>query len=233
MLKYFLICVALAVAAPPLRAESAPSEVDAPRFEAEVGLFAIEDEIFPPNACATLFVGSSSIRFWFTLARDFPSLKIIRRGFGGSKIADVLYYFDRIVTPYHPRAIVFYAGENDIHDGMTPEDVFASFKKFMQKKDLELGETPVYFISIKPSIARIADLPAQTVANGKIAEFAATRSDLVFIDVASAMMDGEAPKNIFIADDLHMNADGYSIWRAIVGDALAGKTPAAQAPYCS
>ena len=44
-----------------------------------------------------LFVGSSSIRFWETLARDFKGTAVINRGFGGSRIADVTRYADRVV----------------------------------------------------------------------------------------------------------------------------------------
>jgi len=63
-----------------------------------------------PKSCI-LFVGSSSIRKWPT-ARYFGKFPIINRGFGGSHISDVNYYFNSIVAIYKPRIIVLYAGDN-------------------------------------------------------------------------------------------------------------------------
>jgi len=189
-------------------------------FMSEIHLFDIEDEVYPPAACGSLFVGSSSIRFWFRLGDAFPSKNVIRRGFGGASIADVNYYFDRLVSRYSPREIIFYAGENDINSGMPPEAVFAEFAKFMEKKSTALPDTPVYFVSIKPSIARAGDFNAQSRANKMVSDYAERRSDLAFVDVASRMMEDGQPKAIFIGDSLHMSAEGYEIWRAALTDAF-------------
>jgi lysophospholipase L1-like esterase len=191
-------------------------------FAPEIHLFDVEDEVYPPTACGSLFIGSSSIRFWFRLDDAFPSKNIIRRGFGGAAIGDVNYYFDRLVSRYRPREIVFYAGENDINAGKSPEDVFAEFKKFMEKKAAVLGDTPVYFVSIKPSVARIGDFDAQSRANRIISNYAKRRTDLVFVDVASRMMENGQPKAIFVSDRLHMSAAGYEIWRAALVEAFMG-----------
>lgn len=200
-------------------------------FAPEIQFFSVEDEIYPPPACATLFVGSSSIRFWTKLGEAFPGVRTIRRGFGGSTITDVNFYFDRIVAPYKPKRIVFYAGENDINAGKPPEAVATDFQEFMARKAAVLGETPVYFISIKPSLARQADFDAQTRANALISALADERDDLVFVDVASLMMKNGAAKPIFISDGLHMNHAGYEIWRRAITLALK-KERASRAPHC-
>ena len=75
---------------------------------------------FPANA--VLFVGSSSIRSWPT-QNSFPNLPVINRGFGGSQISDVNQFTIRIVIKYAPCLIVFYAGDNDIAKGKTPQQV--------------------------------------------------------------------------------------------------------------
>lgn len=213
-----------AAAAPTMAAVEAP-------FAEEIHVFNVEDEAFPPAACATLFVGSSSIRFWFTLATDFPKHKIIRRGYGGSTIADANFYFDRLVAFYRPREIVFYAGENDIDAGRSPEEVLAEFRAFLAKKTEALGDTPVYFVSIKPSKARYSELAAQTAANALIAGLAAERNDVIYVDVASPMLTAGAPKDIFISDGLHMTHEGYAIWRDRIGKALA-RSRDLHAPVC-
>ena len=190
-------------------------------FVSEMYNFLVQDEVMPPTACSTVFTGSSSIRFWFTLEEDFPELNAVNRGFGGSGIAHATAYFDLLLTPHQPREIIFYSGENDVSAGASPDDVLASFQTFLDKKTAALGDTPVYFVSIKPSIARLSQLETQTAANTLIQDYAATRDDLIFIDITEPMMDGDTPKNLFISDRLHMNAAGYDIWTKIISDALA------------
>lgn len=201
-------------------------------FDEAIAAFAEADRAAMPPACATLFVGSSSIRFWRTLAEDFPDRTVINRGFGGSTVWEVVHYFDRVVTPYRPKEIVFYAGENDINAGRTLDEAYADFVQFMRLKEKTLGATPVWFISAKPSKLRLDQLPKQAAFNARVKTLADQRDDLAYIDIVPAMMkpDG-APKDIFVEDDLHMTPAGYALWTPIVDAALdAGQ--AAKAPGC-
>lgn len=119
-----------------------------------IAAFAAQDRATPTAPCQIPFVGSSSIRFWATLHADMAPVAVLNRGFGGARIADVNFCFDQVVAPYRPRAIVFYAGENDIFEGLPPERVLHEFAVFMQRKDRALGDIPAYFISLKPSKTR-------------------------------------------------------------------------------
>jgi lysophospholipase L1-like esterase len=224
-----------ACATHPASAPSAPHVFDASilnRFEGAIAEFEREDAAAMPPPCVTLFVGSSSILFWRSLKEDFPQRKVINRGFGGSTIAEVNHYFDRIVAPYRPGAIVFYAGENDLNAGESPESVAAQFAWFMQQKDQALGRTPVWYISAKPSKLRLAQLPQQTDLNRRIAAMASSRRDLAYIDVVTPMMNpAGTPKDIFVVDGLHMTPEGYAIWTPIVEAALR-KGQGTRAPGC-
>ena len=224
-----LALLALAACASPPPSIPRPESL---RYEAAMTEFAAADAQAAPPECGFLFVGSSSIRFWRTLAEDFPDRTVINRGFGGSTVAEVNWYFDRVVEPYRPQAIVFYAGENDINAGKTPAQVYADFELFMRLKDHALGSTPVWYISAKPSKLRTSQMAAQSDLNARIAALAGRRDDLAYIDVASAMLkpDG-SPKDIFVEDDLHMTPDGYAIWTPIVDAALDAGQPA-KAPGC-
>ena len=187
------------------------------RLSSEIEAFAAQDRAAPPKACELVFTGSSSVRFWRTLDEDLAPIPVINRGFGGSQISDVNFYFDRVVGPYRPRAIFFYAGENDLHAGKSPEAVVADFQQFMTLKTKKLGATPVYFISLKPSKARLNQKAAQDAVNAKIREMAHARADLDYVDVVPTMLEaGGAPKDIFIADGLHMTPAGYALWTAVV-----------------
>jgi lysophospholipase L1-like esterase len=228
MLGAAALVAAACASAPGIEPAIEPSS----RFDDAMAAFAAEDAQAMPPPCAHLFVGSSSIRFWRSLKEDFPDRQVINRGFGGSTIAEVNWYFDKVVKPYKPRAIVFYAGENDLNAGRTPRDAALDFRIFMELKSRALGATPVWYIAAKPSKLRIDQKPLQDDLNARIRMLADQRDDLAFIDIVPAMMtpDG-APRDIFVADDLHMTAEGYALWTPIVDAALdAGQR--AKAPHC-
>lgn len=211
-------------------AQSPPGK--APAFDEAIAAFGEADRAAMPPRCATLFVGASSIRFWRSLKEDFPDRTVINRGFGGSTIWEVDHYFDRVVAPYKPKEIVFYAGENDLNAGRTPDQAYADFVQFMRLKDKALGATPVWFISAKPSKLRFDQLAQQTALNTKIRALANTRDDLAYIDVVAAMQKPDGtPKDIFVEDNLHMTPEGYALWTPLVDAALdAGQS--AKAPGC-
>lgn len=175
-----------------------------------------------PPKDAVLFVGSSSLVMWKTIHKDFPDLKFINRAFGGSEFEDLNYYAPRIVIPYKPRKIFVYEGDNDINSGKEAERVLDDFKKFVRIVRRDLPKTKIYFISIKPSIARINLLPEMQKANRLIENETKKLKNVEFVDVASKMLDGENKplSDIFLEDKLHMNAKGYAIWRDALSEYL-------------
>lgn len=187
-------------------------------WEKEIDAFAEIDRKQTPPDGAVLFVGSSSIRMWENLRSSFPRLKVINRGFGGSRLEDVNFYFERIVAPYKPKIIVLYAGENDINEGVPVEKLIESYRRFAAMVRQKLPKTKIVFVSLKPSLARwqIADKFRQTNALIK----AETEKDkrAVFADVWTAMLDetGKPKEDIFVADRLHLNEKGYVIWRGVL-----------------
>jgi lysophospholipase L1-like esterase len=191
-------------------------------FEKEILAFEAADRTNPPPAGGILFVGSSSIRLWKTLAADFPQHPVFNRGFGGSQIIDSVRYAERIVLPYKPRLIVLYAGGNDINAGKTPEQVFADYRAFVEKVHAALPSTRIAYISIAPNPARWAQVDRVRAANKLIEARTRTDARLAFIDVFPKMLgdDGQPLPNIYVADRLHMNAEGYNIWRGIVAPVL-------------
>ena len=65
-----------------------PEQVSSPAWETDMQRFEAADAQSPPPRGGVLFIGSSSIRFWDTLAQDFPGVPVINRGFGGSELRD-------------------------------------------------------------------------------------------------------------------------------------------------
>ena len=153
----------------PRIAQRARAETTSP-FESEIAAFEKWDRQNAVPRDAILFVGSSSIRLWQT-ADSFPDLPVINRGFGGSTIADVNHFADRIVFKYKPRVIVFYAGDNDIAGGKSPQQVFADFKQFVERvgKAIARHERHLPFHQTQP-VAR------EAVAEGDAGKFAYRRT---------------------------------------------------------
>lgn len=184
-------------------------------WEADMKRFAEIDRTQTPPDDAILFVGSSSIRLWENLRTDLPNFKIINRGFGGSRFEDVNYFFDKIVTPYKPKRIVLYVGENDIDSKQTAENVLEDFKIFVRLRDENLPNTPMVFISLKPSISRWQMWSEMTKANELIKTEIKKHKRIQFANLASKMLDadGKPLPDIYLSDGLHLNAKGYEIWK--------------------
>lgn len=191
-------------------------------WDAEINSMLEIDRRQTPPENAVLFVGSSSLRMWTTINKDFSNLKFINRAFGGSEFEDLNFYAPRIVFPYKPKAIFVYEGDNDINSGKKAERVLADFKKFVEIVRKELPKVKIYFISIKPSIARINLWDEMQRANNLIEAETKKLPRVEFVDVAAKMLDSECKPfpEIFIEDNLHMNARGYEIWRKVLSEYL-------------
>ena len=191
---------------------------DSAKFEPEIRSFEDKDRTGNPPAGGIVFVGSSSIKGWRSLEKDFPGYGTLNRGFGGSIIPDATHFAGRIVTKYKPRQIVFYSGDNDLAAGRTPREVLLDFDAFVKRVRSEMPEVPIAFISIKPSPSRLRILPAVAEANHRIRTYAYLNPFITFIDVAAPMLqpDGTPRRDLFVSDMLHLNGDGYKLWAGLV-----------------
>ena len=207
-------------AAPGLIELRAQTTASTSKWEPEIKAFEASDRKNPPPKHAILFVGSSSIRKWQTLAKDFPGKEVINRGFGGSEIADSTAFAERIIFPYEPRMIVFYAGDNDLANGKSVEQVVADYETFVRTVHAKLPQTRIAFISIKPCPLRWKLIEKVKMVNERIAAMKGDK--LVYIDVYSHMLgaDGKPPADLFLADGLHPSAKCYQLWASLIGPYL-------------
>lgn len=190
---------------------------DAP-FYNEIRNFKKQDSIqFPPKK-AVLFVGSSTFTNWKDVQTYFPNHVIINRGFGGSSLPHVINYAPDIIFPYHPKQIVIYCGENDFTGGATAQVVVDRVKQLIDLIKTKYPKVPLVYISIKPSPSREKYMPQMVEANKMIAEMAKKMKRVTFVNTYDAMFnpDGTIMTDIFLKDNLHMNAKGYAIWQKIM-----------------
>lgn len=191
-----------------------------PAFYDEIQQFKkLDSARFPPKN-AILFVGSSSFTKWQDVQAYFPGKTIINRGFGGSELTDVIRYDNDIIIPYHPKQIVIYAGENDLaySDTITPIIVLKRFESLFNEIRSALPIVPIIFVSIKPSPSREKLMPEMVETNKFIKHFLQTKKMAIFVDVYDKMLnkEGKPMQDIFLEDNLHMNAKGYHIWQKII-----------------
>lgn len=193
------------------------ADADPKRWEETIENFEKQDQTHPVAPGGVLFVGSSSIRGWKT-DKWFPNQNVLNRGFGGSQMADVLHYIDRVVINYQPKLIVLYEGDNDIAAGKTPETVAKEFERFEDKVRQALPETKIVFVSIKPSISRWKLYPQIKSANDKIQAICKASEACTFVDVSQVMLDeeGQPLEQLFVSDGLHLNEEGYARWTQLV-----------------
>lgn len=205
----FCVLAALLIAGIPAKA----GQGEAP-FEADIKKFEAEDAKNPPKPGGIVFVGSSSILRWKTLETDFPGYNVLNRGFGGSQISDSVRFAERIVTPYKPRMVIFFAGTNDIAGGKSAEMVFEDYKQFVTKVQAKLPATKIAYISISPAPSRWSKLDEIKKANGLIKEYATHHKNLLFVDAFPEMVDskGGPRPELFVEDQLHLSPKGYEIW---------------------
>lgn len=165
-----------------------------------------------------VFVGSSSIRGWTTLAEDFADLPVLNRGFGGSQLIDSIMYAHRIVTPYKPAAVAVYAGDNDIAAGKSADRVFADFKTLVQTIHAADPTIRIGFIAIKPSLKRWELWETMNKANTMVAQFAKTHDLVTYLDIATPMLGngGEPEPGLFVKDGLHLSRSGYDLWTSVL-----------------
>jgi lysophospholipase L1-like esterase len=193
-------------------------------WEPSIRRFEARDRADPPAGEGIVFTGSSSFTLWATLERDLAPFAAINRGFGGAMIDDVVRYADRIVLPYKPRAVVVFAGTNDIAGSRpaAPAYVAERFDAFVTRVHAALPEALIFYVAITPSRARWKLWPLAEQANRLIEERVLADPRLQYVDFTSRLLgrDGLPIRSLYRIDRLHPNWRGYLIWAAEIRAAL-------------
>lgn len=181
----------------------------------EIRRFERQDQRDMPPPNQIVFFGSSTIRYWQSLADDMAPLPIVRRGFGGSRILDAVYYADRMVIAYRPAAVVVFSGTNDIAGKVVKPAAYVAekFQEFCAVIHAALPDVPIYYLSITPTPGRWEHWPTVQEANRLIATYTTTDERLHFIDIAALFLDkdGQPRRELYRRDRIHLSAEGYAI----------------------
>ena len=188
------------------------------KWEHEISAYEHLDATNPPANGAIVFIGSSTIARWKTLAQDFPGLPVVNRGFGGSEIVDSTHFAPRVMFPYQPKVVVLRAGGNDLWASNSVEKVFGDFKDFAESVHAKLPDAKIVFLSLSPSLARWSQHEKEKQLNTLIVDYMNGKTFLLYIETYDVPLgaDGMPRAELFVADKLHFNAKGYELLAARV-----------------
>lgn len=171
------------------------------------------DTIWNSQKETILFTGSSSVRLWKKLEKEFPNHQIINSGFGGSQASDLLLFIDELVLSYNPKKVFIYEGDNDLWAKKRPVHVLDTTEEIIRRIKANNPTTQIILIAAKPSISRWKIRGKYKRLNRKMERLAKKDVQLDFVDVWNPMLNKKKLRtDIFIEDGLHMNQKGYDIW---------------------
>jgi len=216
---------AAAPAAPPATTAPSTKPHDYARWEKEISAIEEREKTAPPPKGGLVFIGSSTIRNWKSLEQDFPDQKAINHGFGGSQIVDSTHFADRLIFPFEPKMVLLRAGGNDIHAGKSAEQVFREYQDFVKTVHAKLPDAQIVFISLSPAPARWNERDENKKLNSMVEAYSKTQPYLKYVDTYDMTLkpDGEAREELFVADKLHFNPEGYKLLTHRVRPALPPK----------
>ena len=205
-----------------------------PVFEATRAVWDAQDAAVPWPAGGLVFVGSSSIRRWRSMSRDYADQEIIQRGFGGAQLAEVAQHTEALITRHHPAGVVIYAGTNDVAAGVAPDVVADRLRCMHARLRTTLGPTvPVLFIGVTPSPARWDSHDQAEALNAEAAALATDDPAFVYVDVSTPFLATGSPPDaaLFVGDGLHLSADGYALWNSVIRAAVDRMLPTSTASH--
>lgn len=192
-----------------------------PRFAEEIATYEQLDKqktIRKP----VVFTGSSTIRMWTQLPADFPNYPILNRGFGGSTAEDLSFYYDALIKKHRPNKVFIYEGDNDVAMGFRTDSIIKHLVSILDRINRDLKTTSVFLICPKPSPSRWHLKSEYLELNEKLQLLAQKYKKVRFIDMWQPMLDthGLPRPELFLQDQLHMNREGYLIWKKVLENYL-------------
>lgn len=191
-------------------------------YEKAIKLFETVATTRPSPTGGTVFIGSSSFTRWKSLEKELAKYTAINRGFGGSRSDDVLYYAHRLLAPLKPTRIVYYCGTNDLASKRPAATVVANFEAFVTAARQESPGVEIFFLAANVTPKRTIFATGYRQVNQEVAKWAATVPGVHYVDATVGLVDDKGmPKgDLFVKDGIHLNEQGYKIWRANIERAL-------------
>mgnify|MGYP002521684499 CR=1 FL=1 len=186
-------------------------------------------EAMPTSEKDIIFLGNSITDGgeWFEL---FQNSNCKNRGISGDITLGVLNRLETI-TKGKPAMVFLMIGTNDMNHGYSNDTIALNVREIVQRIKQESPRTKIIVQSILPTndcyglftghTKRYADV---AVINGMLKTMA-DEEDVEYLDLYSRFANDEGKMNPKYSNDgLHLNADGYLLWKDIVEDEI-GRLP--------
>lgn len=191
-----------------------------------------------------LFYGSSAFTRWEKEKYGIRPLEddirmkdgspaAVNHGFGGSTIEEGLYYYDRLVKPWEPRAIVLRFFPNDVSFGYSPCEIVYLLSLFCNRAKADFPGVKLYFCDAMPHQKTMSNLTWQAAAkqyNKLLKEYCSSQEDCYYIsqsgwhgfyeNVEDIGNYSKVRQDIWIEDQMHFTQKGYDMYRDLFLEAL-------------
>jgi len=165
------------------------------------------------------FTGSSSIRLWETIEEDMHPYPVIQRGFGGSRMTDLLNHADRYISGHTFSAMVLFVANDIVGDpdrmDNTPKEVRELFERFITEKVRSYNaNAPIFILAVTPTHSRWQVWDQSRSANHQLSALADELDNVIFIHTEDLFLgeDGMPIDELFVSDRLHLSTKGYALW---------------------
>ena len=190
-------------------------------YAQRVDEFRHENELFQN----VILVGDS-ITEGFDVAKYLPGRRVINRGIGADVIGNdlpkddkrgVLKRIDESFFNVPATDAFLLIGINDLGDNHTPDQIEAGYREILEKVKKGAPRLKVHVQSLLPTRGNYTKHKANINDINERLQKLAKEFGYDFIDLHSLMTDDKGDlKQELTADGLHINADGYKIWKAEV-----------------
>lgn len=190
-----------------------------------------------------LFYGSSGFTRWKPafdhrpleedIRRKDGSLAAVNHGFGGSTMEEGLYYYNRMVKPWQPRAIVLRFYPNDVGFGYTPKEIVYLHAMLCNWARADFPGVKLYLCDAMPHKRYINNMAWQERAhefNGLLKEYCDSNEDCTYVcqsafpgfysDPADAGDYSKIRQDIWVSDEVHFTQEGYDLYRDLFLEVL-------------
>lgn len=187
--------------------------VDMTRYAEEIKAY----EQYPTETGKILLYGSSFLRNWgFDRARHqwnhYGDLDVLNHGFGGAVVEEMLYYYDRMVLPCKPSAVVLRPGHNDLSLGLSPEETWALTEQLIVRLRTDWPKLPIVLLQVFDTkrFHNAKRIALNTKYNQLMLDFATDHPGIYAVDLDPFFQDETGKlRDIFIEDGLHLTDEGY------------------------
>lgn len=175
-----------------------------------------------------LIMGSSTMDYWSNWQTDIGGKLGYNVGIGGTIVEDWLYAYNKLVKPFNPSTILIYLGGNNINNmGHTGEYAKGLMEQLLNKMHKDFPDAKIYYIYSMAVPSCYKNGKFNTEYGAFIDEMKAlvAKTDwLSGIDTFDRLtQDGEARKELYRPDGIHLNDDGYKLFAEIINAAVFNK----------